>query len=273
MILWYSIFFMIVTAFLSLGFPIIILIVLTKRIKGAFGIWIGGALGFIIPQLVIRIPFLTLLSNFNSYQNFTNNHPVILGLLLAVSAALFETTGKLVVLKVALKKKLSYMTGLISGLGHGGVEAITIIGFTYINNLFYSFLINYDKLSLFVKDEAMADYLYKALSNVSPYLFLLAGIERIFTMVFHVAIGVILTLFIIKGRSILGFFITVIIHFSLDFVAIMGQIWNYSPVVIELILLLFAIFALFAIIKIRPFFKENIDIPKDEGEKALSEGY
>ena len=52
----------IVTLFISLILPLIVLLVyaLRNRKQGIVSAWIIGALGFFIPQMLIRLPILTL---------------------------------------------------------------------------------------------------------------------------------------------------------------------------------------------------------------------
>lgn len=49
------------TLLVSLVLPIVILLFLMKGRKGVFSVWVAGALGFVVPQLFIRIPALQYL--------------------------------------------------------------------------------------------------------------------------------------------------------------------------------------------------------------------
>lgn len=243
---------MCVTLFLSLLLPLIVLLVLQKGRRGVFSVWIAGALGFAVPQLFIRVPLLQSLGTQESFQQFTGVHPYVTVSLLAATAALFETTGRFVVLKVALSKRLSYMTGLVAGAGHGGIEAITIVGMLYINNLIVSLSIN---------------------SGTQPELFLLAGFERVFTMVIQIALSIVLTLFIIKNRAVVGFFVVALMHFFVDLSIGLLQINGLSPLAIERLIFLVAIVSLLAIKNLRFSFGDRLEIPVDLGEQAVNEGY
>lgn len=268
-----SIVFMCVTLSLCFLLPIVVLLFMMKGRKGVFGVWIAGALGFIIPQMVIRIPVLQALGAMPAFQLFTKEHPYIYVFTLALTAGLFETAGRMVVLKIALGKRLSYMTGLAAGAGHGGIEAMAILGLAYVNNLAISLFINKGSLSTMIPDEVLAETVRKSLVDTAPNLFLMAGFERIFTMMFHLLLSVILTLFIMKKRAFLGFFIVLFIHFAMDFSAGIMQIKGVSSYIIEGLLLAIAIISLVIIFKIRPLFGENRSIPVDSGELAVKEGY
>ena len=53
---------------------------------------------------------------------------------LALTAALFEVVARFGVAKI-LQKNINCEQGVAAGFGHGGIEAIVLIGMTYVNNL------------------------------------------------------------------------------------------------------------------------------------------
>lgn len=262
-----------ITLFLSLFLPLIVLLILMKGRKGVFGVWIAGALGFIVPQLIIRIPIINFLSQLPAFQQFTAGYPYVYIFLLALTAGLFETTGRLVVLKAVLSKRLSYMTGLVAGAGHGAIESIALVGLTYINNIVICFFINTGGLSSVIPDPATAESVRRSLVSTAPSLFLMAGFERVFTMMFHIAMSVLLTLFIIRKRAVLGFLLVTLLHFATDFSTGLMQIRGVPSLTIELVLLGIAILSLVLTIKIHPSFGKGLSIPDDPGEQAVKEGY
>ena len=262
------------TLVLSLLLPVAVLLVLVKGRKGVFGVWIAGALGFFIPQLMIRIPVLQALGRTAGYQQFARQNPFLLIVLLALTAGLFETTGRLVVLKFALNRRLSYMTGLAAGAGHGGIEAIMLIGMTYVNNLVISLLINAGKLSAIMPgNPEMEAQVREAILGTEPVLFFLAGAERVFTMFFHIALSLILTRLIMKKQAVRGFLLVLALHAGLDFIAALGQQQGVSIWVIEGFLLAVALLSLLLILRIRPRFGASMSVPADPGEQAVKEGY
>ncbi|NLO35152.1 MAG: YhfC family intramembrane metalloprotease [Clostridiaceae bacterium] len=262
------------TLVLSLLLPVVILLVLVKGRKGVFGVWIAGALGFFIPQMVIRIPILQALGRTAGYQQFARQDPILLIFLLALTAGLFETTGRLVVLKFALNRRLSYMTGLAAGAGHGGIESIMLIGMTYINNLVISLLINTGSLAVIMPGNPdMEAQVREAILGTEPALFFLAGAERVLTMLFHIALSLILTRLIMKKQAVRGFFLVLALHVALDFIAALGQQQGVSIWAIEGFLLAVALLSLLLILRIRTRFGASLFVPADPGEQAVKEGY
>lgn len=265
---------MIFTLVVSLVLPIVILLALMKGRKGVFSVWVAGALGFVVPQLIIRIPILQYLGQTAGFQAFALTRPILYAFLLALTAGIFETVGRLVVLKYTLAGRLSFRTGLAAGAGHGGIEAMVLIGLTYVNNLVVSFMINTGKLSQLIPDNpAMADSIRKLLVETPPATYLMAGLERMLTMVFHTALSVLLAWFIYRKHGVLGFILVTTLHFAVDFTAVILSQNGISMWVIEGALLVIAGASLFMIRWLKPRFQQEQEIPVDPGEQAVNEGF
>ena len=98
-----------VTLFVSLLLPPVFLVVyaLKNRKQGIVSAWLLGAVGFVVPQLLIRAPMLQALSANAGFRSFAEQHIVIYGLGLAFTAGLFEMAGRFAV-AMGLRKKLTY---------------------------------------------------------------------------------------------------------------------------------------------------------------------
>ena len=103
--------------------------------------WILGASGFVVTQLLIRLPVLTALQSQPWFISFSENNSFLFAFALAFPAGLFELAGRFVVAKL-MQKNLNYHRALAAGLGHGGIEAMILVGITYLNNILYIFMIN-----------------------------------------------------------------------------------------------------------------------------------
>ena len=103
-----------------------------------------------------------------------------------------------------------------------------LIGMTYVNNLLYSVMINTGAFDAMVEstaqmgvDEQTIQALWDvktALIDTTPAMFLLAGYERILTMIVHVAMTVLVFYFVNKKKSMIGIAICLLIHTVIDFV-------------------------------------------------------
>jgi uncharacterized membrane protein YhfC len=90
------------------------------------------------------------------------------------------------------KNRTTYNAALCAGLGHGGIEAMYLVGLTYVNNLVLSFMINsgsaYDVLTGQGLASDQANQLITTMTQTSPTVFYMAGFERVFTIGFQIGI-------------------------------------------------------------------------------------
>ncbi len=218
-----------VTLFITLPLPLILYIVCGIRNKGK-GVWVAwllGAAGFFVTQIIIRLPILNIVAMLPGYAGFVTNHYVIYCFILALTAALFEFVGRFVVAKL-LEKKASFTCGFAAGLGHGSIEAMVIVGMTYVNNILYILMINSGMFDMIVEQTAATGVDITALAalpgtfmTTSPVIFYLAGVERILTVIGHIAMSLIVCYFVWNKQALKGSLICIVWHFVLDFGGVM----------------------------------------------------
>lgn len=216
-----------VTLFVSLILPVIVCIVYGVKHKGK-GIgtaWLLGAAGFFVTQIIIRIPILNLLSLKQEFVLFSQEHYVLYCFILAFTAGLFEVTGRYVTAKI-ISKNMTFERGMAAGLGHGGIEAMLIVGMTYVNNLIYIIMINTGSFDATVEqaaglgtDTTALMIVKEAMINTGSSIFYLAGYERILTMIAHVALSLIVCYFVSQKKDVIGIGICLLCHCLMDFIA------------------------------------------------------
>lgn len=218
---------MLVTLCVSVALPVGVLIWygVRNKGKGVWTAWLLGAAGFFVMQVIIRMPILNILSLSEGFRQFAENNYVIYCLLLAFTAGLFEVVARYAVAKI-MSKNLTFERSIAAGLGHGGIESIFIIGTTYINNIIYVILINTGAFDTLVANVAATGADVSALAGVKDALintgsgiFLLAGYERILTMIAHVAMTLLVCYFVSRKKSVIGVLICLALHTAMDFVA------------------------------------------------------
>ena len=222
-----SIFSCCITLFISLILPILLLIVFTfkNRKQGIVSAWLLGAAGFFVTQILLRLPILTALQGQSWFLNFANSHLFAYAFGLAFTAGLFELAGRFAVAKL-LQKKLTYRRALAAGLGHGGIEAILLIGMTYINNLIYISMINSGSFdTLIVQSATMGvdisqlELIRQQLLSTAPSLFLLAGFERLLAMTGHVAMSMLVCYGVAHRKSGICTLLCLGLHTLMDLTA------------------------------------------------------
>ena len=195
-----TILFVVFSLFVSLILPVLLLILFAARNKkqGIVSAWLLGASGFFVTQILIRLPILTALQSQSWFLAFAQNHLFLYAFGLAFTAGLFELAGRFAVAK-CLRKNLTYKRSLAAGLGHGGIEAMILIGMTYVNNLIYIAMINSGAFDMVLAqtaamgvDVSQLELIREQLLNTAPALFLLGGFERILAMIAHAAMSMVI---------------------------------------------------------------------------------
>ncbi len=225
-----SIIAIIVTLFITLIAPVIVWIIYGVKNKGK-GVWKAlalGAAGFVLLQMIIRMPILSIASMLPGFGTFVTKYYVLYCLILAFTAALFEVVARFGVAKI-LQKKINYEQGVAAGLGHGGIEAILIVGMTYVNNLLYAVMINTGAFAQTIEAVAATDTtgmaeaqlltIQASLVEAPSYLFYLAGYERVLTVIFHTAMSLLVCYLVYKKKAVLGVGIAFVAHFLVDFIS------------------------------------------------------
>lgn len=244
----------VITSFLlaMIGFAIKV----HRRFPGSFGIMFAGGLGYLFTQMM-PMPF---------YQFIEINTNEITALLTlgCLLSALAAGIARYLIVRWTLSDKLSWGGALSAGLGHGLCESLFLFVFFYMIQLFVVQL--GDESGEFLAD-IMLD---RTLADV--FIDLIAQIGAIG---FHISMYLIIVRGFLKDKALRSF-ITVcglqILYtfFKFYFITAVQNDLMYTAAV-------FLIGILSGIYMVQIYHKmdmqNQIDIGKDEGEKALEEGY
>ena len=218
-----SIVSIIVTLFVSFILPLAFLVgyALGHKKQGIWSAWLLGALGFFVPQILIRLPILTGLSQLSGFAAFAQTHPALYGFGLAFTAGLFELAGRYAVAR-CLKKNLTCRRALAAGLGHGGIEAILITGLAYLSNVVFLVMLQtggFDAALTQTGDASQLLAARDALMNTPWALFLLAGFERLLAMTCHAAMSMLVCYGVHTNRVLPWTLACLAVHTCMDFIA------------------------------------------------------
>ena len=218
-----SIISIILTLIVSLILPPVFAAVYALRHKkqGIWSAWLLGALGFFVPQILIRLPILSGLSQLSGFAAFAQTHPVVYGFGLAFTAGLFELAGRYAVAR-CLKKNLTCRRALAAGLGHGGIEAILITGLAYLSNVVFLVMLQTGGFDAALAQAGDASQLLAArdtLVNTHWALFLLAGFERLLAMTCHVTMSMMVCYGVHTNRVLPWTLACLALHTCMDSVA------------------------------------------------------
>lgn len=156
-------------------------------------------------------------------------------------------------MKLGMKKTLSRENALMYGVGHGGIEAVVIVGLSYISNIAASFMINSGSLTaaLSALDAAAAEAAVQqvsALWTTEPYLFLMSGVERLSAIALHLGMSYLVYRAVKYGEKRF-FFISFGVHFAVDAAAVLMSA-TAPTIVLELVMLAAAAALIYAVCRL-----------------------
>ncbi len=256
-----SMFFMILTFLVSTVLPILLVIFFYKKEKISLKAVFIGAIGFFIATQILEAPIhkMVLINNKTTAELFRN--PWLYMLYGGLMAGIFEEISRYLMFKFVLKDNRQWKDGLAYGIGHGGIEAMLIVGITFLNNIIMALQINsgsFEKL-LQVEGapvEALKTVYIQMVSSPS-YIWGIASIERICTMIIQIALSLIV-LYSIKERKKIYLFLAILIHALIDFPAALHQAGVIKSIAfIEEFLIIVAVIALVFIVKSKKLFSDK----------------
>ncbi len=252
--------FMLLSIVIVFGVPIGLWLYFYKSYKIAFKAVAVGALVFFVFQILLRIPLLSLLAGMGWIKNITGSgswlNILFYALFLAFTAGIFEEVGRYLGFKFFLRKELAWKNGVAFGVGHGGAEAVLLVGFGTFNYIIYSLLINAGKFSSLVAAKLpsqVAENLRNLLVNSPPWMFGLGGVERIMAMMIHIGFSV-LVLYSVMARKPRFLLYAVLLHGIVNLPAGLYQLKVLNIWITEVFVLIAAGLSWYLAYKFKPVF-------------------
>lgn len=226
----------------SVGFPIVLLLVVRNKTKTNMRGFATGAITFVIAAMLLeRICHMIV---FQFAGEAIQNNIVLYALYGGIAAAVFEETGRLIAMKKLMKTQLDFPTALTYGIGHGGIEAILVTGSMYINNLTAALMINRGELESMLTgvEEGMRETAVQSLSalwTMPSYQFFMGGIERVSAVILHIGLSFLIYR-ALKNRDKKFYFIAMALHFVANFMTVLC-VQVIGVIVTEALLLVFVL--------------------------------
>ncbi|MFA9377007.1 MAG: YhfC family intramembrane metalloprotease [Lachnotalea sp.] len=208
---------MLLCVLICFGIPIGGFVILNKREHKMTKAFLLGAATFFIFQIVLRIPILSYVLPNQTWYIILSSHKVAYSLFLGITAALFEEIGRFIVIKYALKRWRE-SDGIAFGLGHGGIEAILLVGINYFLFLISTLLLRFGSSDLVkqVFGDLLSAQLVTIINTTSSATILVAGLERFLTMIIHIGMTMLVFHGLKKGKAVLYLLIAILVHTILD---------------------------------------------------------
>ncbi len=225
------------SAAVSILLPLVLLIVWKRRTHAPLRAAFLGAAVFVVFVMVLERMLHGLVLGEGSVVLRT---PWLYVLYVSLAAGLFEETGRYLSFRFLLKKYDSRATGVMYGIGHGGIEAILLCG---INMVVYILLaVEFNQAGGLT---AAAQYYYSGgsvpaigLYYTPVWAFLVPGLERLTALALQIALSVVVFQAAQRQGKRHWYFYAVGLHAAVDAVAALYQLGILTSVAVtELIVI------------------------------------
>ena len=220
-----SMIFMGISCLVSIAVPVILFIYYWKKGADRLPFFIGCFIFVFFALVLESLVHQAVLLRSSAGQTIQNNI-WLYALYGGAMAALFEECGRAFAFRFLLRKHSGNdRNALMYGAGHGGIEAVIVLGGTMINNLIYSSMINQGTINdmLVTLDPAQQQQLLPTISALiaSPsYIFLFGIIERILAIALHISLSV-FVFYAVREKRLPLFFLALLFHFVMDAAAVL----------------------------------------------------
>jgi uncharacterized membrane protein YhfC len=238
-----SIVFMAISGLIGIAIPVVLFFLFRKKYKADILPFFIGCAVFLIFVMLLESSAHKLILSSGIGKAIMNNFWVY-GIYGGLMAGLFEEVGRFTAFKTVLRKNSGKdQNALMYGAGHGGFEAIYLLGVGMISNIVMSITINAgfsSRLTAGITDPAALQRVNATIAAIAetPSIYFLAGsLERFAAVALHISLSV-LVWFAAK-KEVRRFYLlplAIFLHALMDAVAVIlshytSQIWLIEGVV------------------------------------------
>lgn len=148
-------------------------------------LFVLGFLSFLVSQILIRIPLLSILTKNPKFVIFQINNALLVGCLIALSAGIFEEVFRFLFRRFLVREGVKISEPIIFGLGHSFMEIIYIFAPVILSS---------------------------GLSVISP----LGIIERVIVTLIHIELSIIIWNGFLVNKKYLYLLLAVLLHSICD---------------------------------------------------------
>lgn len=224
---------------------------LRQRLAVSWRTWGWGALTFVASQLA-RFPFLYILTFLLApLVRIAPDSPAafwINVLVLSLTAGIFEETARWLILQRFATAARGWRNAVMFGAGHGGIEAILLVGGSTIFNIFLLQL--GDGLmaqTQSVQERVAMGAQLDALHGLQWWDSALVVWERVAAVTFHIGAAVLVMQTVLTGRRI--WWVVAIVGHALFNATVLAALQLGGPLWAELVGTLFALAAAYMIVR------------------------
>lgn len=206
------------TAFLL---PFLFILILRRWFEIQWIPIIIGAVTFIIFAMVLEqiSHFFVLGSEMGEEIPLLKNSPWLYVLYGVLAAGVFEETGRLVAFLLMKRRYRKLDTAISYGIGHGGVEAMILLGLGMVSAIVFSILINSGSSIL----DGLPAGALESVTGTANYMYVLSIVERVFAISVHIGLSVIVWVSVMEEGKWWLFPVAIILHALTNLTAGMFQ--------------------------------------------------
>lgn len=226
-----SIIAIVFTLVVSVVLPWVMLVVIRRKFHADILPFFIGCGVFFVTVMVLEQAFHALAFRLAAQAGIMLQSNIWLYALYGgLAAGLFEESARWITMKFLMRRNLTRENALMYGAGHGGVEAMLIVGLVYINNLVISILINTGNAGLLLQSVPNPEEVMAGLAPLSVYpawMFFISGIERLLAMALHICLSVFVYTSV-RNRKMRYYGIAVLLHAGVNFTAVVLSGHGYA---------------------------------------------
>ncbi|MBX5484225.1 MAG: YhfC family intramembrane metalloprotease [Myxococcaceae bacterium] len=122
--------------------PVALMLFVRRTLRTDWRWFAVGAAAFTVSQLLTRIPMIAVLGSVLKKQLEQPAVQWVWIAALCISAGLFEETARYLCFRYLMKDAREWKNAIALGVGHGGIEAVTIVGLSAFSSVITILLIN-----------------------------------------------------------------------------------------------------------------------------------
>ena len=216
------------------GMPAALFFLLYKK-KNAkvLPFFLGCGSFFLFAMVLEQLLHMLVLLKLGSVSEMLKANLWLYALYGGLAAGLFEETGRFLAMKYFMKTSSGREDALMYGAGHGGMEAVLVLGIPSINNLVSAVLLNSGKFLSSLADDSNAQQVLERLSplwTLPAWQFFLGGVERILAICLHVALSLLVYRAVKEKRRWYLYPCAILLHAALNMVVVL--IANHGSLVL-----------------------------------------
>lgn len=225
---------MVFSLLVALGVPIALCILIRKRLRAdVVPFFLGAGVFFLFAMLLEQLLHVVVLLRPGTVSEALQNNIWLYALYGGLAAGVFEETGRFLCMKFLMKKNLTRENAVMYGAGHGGFEAVLLLGIASINNLVNSLLLNSGAFAAALSEDVNLEQAMEAVSPLATlpsWQFFLGGAERLMAMALQIALSLLVFQAVRERRSRYLYPAAILLHTAVNMVVVV--LANYGSLVL-----------------------------------------